>query len=88
MEVHRFGNGPVETSDGLHWDAMGLFENVVTGLRKAVESVDHLQGIGIDWWAVDFGLLDSGGELDLGSAPLSRSEGRSWRCQSQTRHQR
>ncbi len=63
MEVHRFANGPVETSDGLHWDAMGLFENVVTGLRKAVESVGHLQGIGIDSWGVDFGLLDSGGEL-------------------------
>ncbi len=63
MEVHRFANGPVETPGGLHWDAMGLFENVVIGLRKAVEATDQLHSIGIDSWGVDFGLLDEAGGL-------------------------
>jgi rhamnulokinase len=58
-EVHRFWNGPVRLGDTLHWDVLGLYREVLVGLRKA-ESVD---GIGIDSWAVDYGLLDHRGKL-------------------------
>ena len=32
-EVHRFPNDPVQLGDGLHWDALRLHHEIVTGLR-------------------------------------------------------
>ena len=29
-EVHRFANVPVRTPDGLHWDVLGLYREVLT----------------------------------------------------------
>ena len=59
-EVHRFPNGPVQGADGsLRWDVRRLHREVLTGLRAA----GPLDGIGIDSWAVDFGLLDATGAL-------------------------
>jgi rhamnulokinase len=70
VEVHRFGNEPVQLphhgGTSLHWDVVGLFGQVLTGLRaaaRALEPGEQLAGIGIDTWAVDYGLLDGGGEL-------------------------
>ncbi|MDX8036656.1 rhamnulokinase family protein [Lentzea sp. BCCO 10_0856] len=58
-EVHRFPNGPVHLRGTLHWDVPGLYREVLTGLKLAGE----LDSIGIDSWAVDYGLLDAGGRL-------------------------
>ncbi|WP_406691660.1 rhamnulokinase family protein [Saccharopolyspora sp. ID03-671] len=58
-EVHRFANGPVPLPDGLHWDAVGLFREVLAGLRRAGEPVS----VGVDSWAVDYGLIDAAGSL-------------------------
>jgi rhamnulokinase len=58
-EVHRFGNGPVRLGDTLHWDVLGLYRETLVGLRLA----GRLDGIGIDSWAVDYGLLDERGAL-------------------------
>ncbi|KOV83144.1 rhamnulokinase family protein [Nocardia sp. NRRL S-836] len=58
-EVHRFPNGPVRLHDTLHWDVLGLYREVLTGLALAGE----VDGIGIDSWAVDYGLLDERGAL-------------------------
>ncbi|WP_233576452.1 rhamnulokinase [Saccharopolyspora rhizosphaerae] len=58
-EVHRFANGPVPLPDGLHWDAVGLFREVLTGLREAGDPVS----VGVDSWAVDYGLIDGSGSL-------------------------
>lgn len=64
-EVHRFPNTPVKLSDGLHWDVLRIFAEMKEGLAKAAGLVDDagLQGIGVDTWAVDFGLLDRDGAL-------------------------
>ncbi|GAC1398258.1 MAG: hypothetical protein NVSMB65_16820 [Chloroflexota bacterium] len=63
-EVHRFANRPVRTPDGLHWDVLALYAEILTGLRGAAgRSSESLRGIGIDSWAVDYGLLDAGGRL-------------------------
>lgn len=59
-EVHRFPNGPVERSTGLHWDAPGLFNEVKRGLSLARRAI---AGVGIDTWGVDYGLLSPSGEL-------------------------
>ena len=58
-EVHRFPNLPVSVGGTLHWDVLGLYREVVEGLRKA----GPLDGIGVDSWAVDYGLVDDGGAL-------------------------
>src|SRR3954470_23513100 len=60
VEVHRFANGPVRHQDGsLRWDITRLYREVLAGLRAA----GPVQGIGIDAWAVDYGLLDASGRL-------------------------
>jgi rhamnulokinase len=60
--VHRFPNEPVRTADGLHWSILELYRNVLIGLRKAIGAQPALTGIGIDSWAVDYGLV-SGNRL-------------------------
>jgi rhamnulokinase len=62
-EVHRFSNDPVRLPDGLHWDILRLYREVLAGLREATRAADRLVSIGVDSWAVDYGLLDEAGSL-------------------------
>jgi rhamnulokinase len=55
--VHRFPNDPVRITDGLHWNILELYRNLLIGLRKAVVAQPDLAGVGIDSWAVDYGLV-------------------------------
>ncbi len=55
--VHRFPNDPVRIPDGLHWNILELYRNILVGLRKAVGAQPDLAGVGIDSWAVDYGLV-------------------------------
>ena len=57
--VHRFPNEPVRAGGTLHWDILALYRGVVDGLAKA----GPVRSIGIDSWAVDYGLIDSSGAL-------------------------
>ncbi|MBR7741762.1 rhamnulokinase [Phycicoccus sp. BSK3Z-2] len=61
-EVHRFPNGAVRLGGSLHWDVVGLYREVLTGLREAAGG-GPVDGVGIDGWAVDHGLLDRDGAL-------------------------
>jgi rhamnulokinase len=58
-EIHRFPNQPVTVAGTLHWDILGLHEEILAGLRKA----GPVDSVGIDTWAVDYGLLDASGAL-------------------------
>jgi rhamnulokinase len=60
--VSRFANGPVEIDGGLHWNVSGLYQSVLAGLTEAATRARKLASIGIDSWAVDYGLL-SGNSL-------------------------
>jgi rhamnulokinase len=62
-EVNRFPNGPVRVGGSLHWDVLGLYRGVLDGLRAASREAGTLDGVGIDSWAVDYGLLDADGAL-------------------------
>ena len=63
-EIHRFGNGPIEENDSLRWDFKKLFSEIKKGIGKAAKAAGaQVWGIGIDSWGVDFGLLDTDGEL-------------------------
>ncbi|GHE06607.1 rhamnulokinase [Streptomyces alanosinicus] len=72
-EVHRFPNRPVRLPEGLRWDVLALYGGVLDGLRAA----GPVDSVGVDGWAVDYGLLDADGAL-LGN-PVhyrdSRTEG-------------
>lgn len=67
--VHRFANDPVYLWNGrrtaMHWDLPGLFANVCTGLAGAGRSAPDLASVGVDSWAVDYGLLRDGTLLGL-----------------------
>ncbi|WP_164700454.1 rhamnulokinase family protein [Modestobacter sp. KNN46-3] len=62
-EVNRFANRPVRVAGTLHWDVLALYAGVLDGLRAAGRDVGPLDGVGIDSWAVDVGLLDADGAL-------------------------
>lgn len=79
QEVHRFPNRPVRTGGTLHWDILSLYGGVLDGLRAAGTAAGRAPtSVGIDTWAVDYGLLDTDGAL-LGN-PVhyrdTRTEGR------------
>ena len=62
-EIHRFPNGAIDLPGGLYWDAVGLFSEILTGLRKTSAIPGGLKSTGVDTWGVDFALLDSAGKL-------------------------
>ncbi|MER7417322.1 FGGY-family carbohydrate kinase [Micromonospora peucetia] len=70
VETHRFRNDPVRVAGTLHWDVLALYRGVLDGLRSA----GPVASIGIDTWAVDYGLLDATGAL-LGN-PVHYRDGR------------
>ncbi|MEV4811687.1 rhamnulokinase [Micromonospora avicenniae] len=59
IEVHRFPNEPVRVAGTLHWDILALARGVLDGLRAA----GPVTSVGVDSWAVDYGLLDASGAL-------------------------
>ncbi|MCW2689369.1 MAG: carbohydrate kinase [Mycobacterium sp.] len=60
----RFANEPVYLWNGhrsaMHWDVPGLFHHICGGLVEARRQARDLTGIGVDSWAVDYGLLRRG----------------------------
>jgi rhamnulokinase len=63
-EIHRFPNEPVEICDTLYWNILSLHSNILKGMRKYVSRFGaSVDGVGIDTWGVDFGLLDCDNKL-------------------------
>lgn len=63
-EAARFPNTPVRVWEGdraaLHWDLTGLYSSAIEGLASVARSDSGLASIGVDSWAVDYGLLRGG----------------------------
>ena len=63
-EVHRFENGAVALGPSLHWNVLGLWNEMQTGLRRAAAQYGHrIRSVGVDTWGVDFALLGRGDVL-------------------------
>lgn len=62
-EVHRFANRPVMVHGHRFWNILALWDETLAGLRKARRLAGELDSIGIDTWAVDYGLVDASGFL-------------------------
>jgi len=63
QEVHRFPNVPVTLPTGLYWNTLGLFQEILAGLRAAAHLTGRLESVAIDTWGVDFGLVGPDGAL-------------------------
>lgn len=67
-DVHRFENSPVQIGRRLHWDIVGLWQQVEKGLHLAAQRFgDRIRSVGVDTWGVDYVLLDRNDDL-LGPA--------------------
>jgi len=64
QEVYRFPNKPVRVRGTLYWDILKLYDEALTGMRRAAHVADEpVISVGIDTWGVDFALLDRHGQL-------------------------
>ncbi|HTX00507.1 MAG TPA: rhamnulokinase family protein [Acidimicrobiales bacterium] len=78
-EVARFWNGGVRLGGTLYWDFLHLWRNVIDGLAASAspggaggsagrgvarrDGARRLDSVGVDSWAVDYGLLDRRSKL-------------------------
>ena len=65
-EVARFRTGAERRADGWHWDFARIYGDVTAGLQRGLLAAQKASGgiasVGVDSWAVDYGLR-AGGEL-------------------------
>lgn len=63
-EIHRFDNPGTDLPGGSFWNLIGLYREILEGLRRAVERHgDTIVSIGIDTWGCDHGLIGPDGSL-------------------------
>jgi rhamnulokinase len=66
-EIRRFQYPPRRTNGLLRWDFSLILDEIKTGLRQAADRAKELgcviKSIGVDSWAVDYGLVDASGKL-------------------------
>lgn len=66
-ELHRFENPGTELPGGHFWNSIGLYRDIIEGLRRAVSCFgDRVVSIGIDTWGCDHALMGAnGGMLEI-----------------------
>jgi rhamnulokinase len=62
-EVHRFPNRAVMVRGHRLWNMLGLWDEVLAGLRAARQGAGSFESVGVDAWGVDYGLVNSQGLL-------------------------
>ncbi|MDO8685769.1 MAG: rhamnulokinase family protein [Clostridiales bacterium] len=62
-EIHRFQNNPVTVLSNMYWDVLGLFNELKNSIIKTKIQSISVSSVGIDTWAMDFGILDEQGNL-------------------------
>lgn len=55
--LHRFPNGGTWLPSGLYWDVIGLWREILYGLKLAGEK-GQIASVGVNSWGVDYALLD------------------------------
>jgi rhamnulokinase len=61
-ETGRFVNGSVQLGENLFWDVLGLYRGILDGLTSALRE-GPVSSVGVDSWAVDYGLVRPDGSL-------------------------
>lgn len=63
-EIHRFQNGPVMVAGTRRWDLIGLWKEILEGLRLAgLKFGSRIVSCGVDTWGVDYVLLTASEEM-------------------------
>jgi len=66
-ECYRFTYPPIKENGHLRWDFELIFAEIFTGLSNAVRCANEINktihSIGVDSWAVDYGLIGKAGNL-------------------------
>ncbi len=63
-ELHRFNNPGTDLPGGSFWNIIGLYHDILEGLRRAVAAHgDSIVSIGLATWGCDHGLLAPDGRL-------------------------
>ena len=66
-QLHRFANNVIDRGDRLYWDFDALLREIQLGLTRLGEHAAELglpvTSIGVDTWAVDYGLIDASAQL-------------------------
>ena len=62
-EIARFDNPIIQIRGRYCWDIYGLYNNIVSALRKVADMDIRPVSIGIDTWGVDFALIRDDGEI-------------------------
>jgi len=62
--IHRFPNSYIAICNGLYWNILNIYQNMITGIEKAYDTAGSaIESIGIDSFCNDFGLIGSKGDL-------------------------
>ena len=63
-EAARFPNSGLQTADGWHWDAEGLFKEITQGLAAAGGRFGgDIVSVAVDTWGVDYALIGPAGAV-------------------------
>ena len=62
-EISRFDNPMIPLGGHLYWDIIGLYNEVLKGLRSVAANGIRIESIGIDTWGCDFALFGKDGRL-------------------------
>ncbi len=74
QEIHRFINRQVKIHGRIYWDILYLFDELKKGLKIAAkQGHTDIRSIGVDTWGVDYGFIDSAGQL-VGNPVAYRDE--------------
>ena len=58
-EINRFDNRPYKKDGHMFWD----FESLWANIKESIKRAGDIDSIGIDTWGVDYGVINSAGEL-------------------------
>lgn len=63
-KVHEFPNEACKINEGLYWDIIRIYQELLCGVLKAKELTnDNIYCLGLDSFCNDFGLIDKSGAL-------------------------
>jgi rhamnulokinase len=65
--LHRWNHAPLTVRGGLQWDILGIWSEILNGLKlasaRAIALGGRVSSVGADSWGVDFALLDEYGAM-------------------------
>jgi len=63
-EIYRFPNYGIKLHNSYYWNLLEIYFQIIKAIKKYVKLYgNHVDGIGIDTWGVDYVLLDRNNEL-------------------------